>query len=153
MRELWRRLDVPNEIDSMSELGIGRYPVLFSSGWIYGSIVQLDKPKRIKSAHLRVKQECSQCPALSPPDRRMSDEVMVEIGERRTRRAASTVPFSMFVQVKCMIVSMSCSDWVSPASSRLRSMVFPPAPHVMLTASGSKAERRAIRDWRFSKPY
>ena len=39
------------------------------------------------------------------------------------------------------------------ASSRLRSFVEPPAPHVTLIASGFKADKREMRDTRFSKPY
>lgn len=55
---------------------------------------------------------------------------------RRTRKASSTMPGSMFVHVRCRIVSIPYSDWVKPARSRLLSLVEPPAPHVTLIAMG-----------------
>lgn len=63
------------------------------------------------------------------------------------------MPGSMFVHVRCRIVSMPHSDCVKPARSRLLSLVEPPAPHVTLTAIGWSAERREMRATRLSKPW
>ena len=50
------------------------------------------------------------------------------------------------------MVSMPCADWQMLASSRLRSFVDPPAPHVILIASGWSWDRRWMRVRRFAKP-
>ena len=70
-----------------------------------------------------------------------------------TRSAASTVPCTIFVHVKCKIVSAPYSSCVKLAKSNDLSFVVPPAPHVTLTASGFSATMRAMRETRFSKPY
>jgi hypothetical protein len=74
-------------------------------------------------------------------------------GAERTLRASSTIPFIIFVHVKCNTVSIPYPVCVSSASSRLRSFVDPPAPQVILIAIGLRAERRSIRVIRFSNPY
>ena len=74
-------------------------------------------------------------------------------GVERTLRASSTIPFIIFVHVKCNTVSTPYPVCVSSASSRLRSFVDPPAPHVILIAIGLRAERRSMRVIRFSNPY
>lgn len=72
----------------------------------------------------------------------------------RTLRTSSISPSCMFVHVKCKTVSrLYGCDWVIPASSKLRSLVDPPAPHVTLIANGSRVARREIRATKFSKPY
>jgi len=72
-------------------------------------------------------------------------------GKRCTFRTWSIKPVCIFVQVRCRIVLIPVF-WIQLASSRLRSFVEPPAPHVTLIASGCKADKREIRDMRFSKP-
>jgi hypothetical protein len=47
---------------------------------------------------------------------------------------------------------MPYTSWVSVANSKLRSLVDPPAPHVMLTAVGFNCDKRDMRAIRFSKP-
>ena len=58
----------------------------------------------------------------------------------------------MLVHVRWSIV-LKPSACVNPASSRLLSLVDPPAPHVMLIAKGFKEDNREIRDIRLSNPW
>ena len=58
----------------------------------------------------------------------------------------------MLVHVRCITVSMEYTDCVRLASSRLRSLVEPPAPQVMLIASGLSVHSREIRPIKFSNP-
>lgn len=72
--------------------------------------------------------------------------------KRPTLKASSTIPTCMFVQVRCRIVSTLCSFWHNPASCKLRSLVDPPALHVILTATGRNADTRSIRLTRLLNP-
>ena len=72
--------------------------------------------------------------------------------ELQTRRASSTVPWTMLVQVRCMTVSTPYSFCVNDARSSVRSLVDPPAPHVMLIARGFRSAKREIRRRRLVKP-
>jgi hypothetical protein len=71
---------------------------------------------------------------------------------RLTLKASSTIPVCILVQVRCRMVSTLCSLWHKPASCRLRSLVDPPALHVMLTATGRKEDMRSIRLTRLLNP-
>ena len=72
--------------------------------------------------------------------------------ERPTLKASSTIPTCMLVQVRCRIVSTVCPFWHNPASCKLRSLVDPPALHVMLTATGRNSDMRSIRFTRLLNP-
>lgn len=72
--------------------------------------------------------------------------------ELQTRSASSTVPCTMLVQVRCMTVSMPYSLCVNEARSSVRSLVDPPAPHVILIARGFRSAKREIRRRRLLKP-
>ncbi len=75
--------------------------------------------------------------------------------KRLTLKASSTIPICILVQVRCRIVSTLCSLcslWHNPASCKLRSLVDPPALHVMLTAIGRNANMRSIRLTRLLNP-
>jgi hypothetical protein len=76
-----------------------------------------------------------------------------DTNQKRTLSASLTIPCSILVHVRCINVSTACSVCVKPASSRLRSFVVPPAPHVTLIANGLSAQRREMRENRFSNPY
>ena len=112
---------------------------------------QVRQDSRLDSPYHRGEQGCSRFPFPSLPVysvRVVPREKYIE----RTLNAASTVPCTIFVHVKCRIVSAPYSSCVSPAKSRVQSFVVPPAPQVILTANGFKATIRAMRDTRFSKP-
>lgn len=59
---------------------------------------------------------------------------------------------SMLVQVRCMLVLRSKRRWASMHSSRVRSLVLPPAPHVTSAYSGFCAAMRPMRLYRFLTP-
>lgn len=79
--------------------------------------------------------------------------VRYDTNQKRTLSASLTIPCSILVHVRCSNVSTAYSVCVKPASSRLRSFVEPPAPHVTLIANGLSAQRREMRENRFSNPY
>jgi hypothetical protein len=58
----------------------------------------------------------------------------------------------MLVQVRCMTVSTPYSLCVNDARSSVRSLVDPPAPHVILIARGFRSAKREIRRRRLLKP-
>lgn len=72
--------------------------------------------------------------------------------ESHTRSASSTDPCTMLVQVRCITVSIPYSFCVNDASSSVRSLVDPPAPHVILIARGFRSAKRDIRRRRLLKP-
>lgn len=59
---------------------------------------------------------------------------------------------SMLVHVRCMLVLRSKRRWASMQSSRVRSLVLPPAPHVTSAYSGFWAAMRPMRLYRFFTP-
>ena len=152
VRKFWGCLDIFDEVHAMIKSRIDRNPI-FSTSW---------RVFILKSEGRNPSDRTSHVPPLNARIFSMPRSFAVLIlfvtieqtwtYMKLTRRASSTVPCIIFVQVKCMIVSSPQSFWANPARSRLRSIVLPPAPHVTETARGFNEDSREIRVSKFSNP-
>ena len=138
----------------VSETRISRDPIFFSSrGILTAQSVTFEKGQILDRANLLAKLRYFGFLFVLQPMYAFSLPCGVTTTrELQTRSASSTVPCTMLVQVRCMTVSTPYSLCVNEARSSVRSLVDPPAPHVILIARGFRSAKREIRRRRLLKP-
>lgn len=156
--------DMADEVDTVGETTFDNFPFVLSLWWIS------TKGKDVTAAELfRVLEEVGVGNFSRVVTRREWER---EKKAGRTRRAMSTFSLGMFVQVRCMHVSIPIKLWHVFTSSEVRSDVRPPAflhfylfhksheqksmretHQVISMNSGPSWRIRSIRSRRFCKPW